>query len=45
MCHGATHVVLQNEIKMNVIFTDLKKKSLFSRDQTAFLERMYQTAC
>lgn len=29
MCHDATHVVLQNEIKANVMFTDLKKKSLF----------------
>lgn len=44
MCLGATHVVLQNEIKANVIFTDLKK-SLFSRGQIAFLESMYQTAC
>lgn len=43
MCHGATHVVLQNEIKANVMFTDLKKNH-FSREQIAFLERMYQTA-
>lgn len=36
MCR-ATHAILQNEIKSNVIFTDFKKS--FSRDQIAFLEQ------
>lgn len=33
MCHGTSHLVLQNEMRANVIFTDIKDQ--FSRDQIA----------